>query len=82
MNYDEYIDCVIRRKLCYMLILKSSCISQLNAHIANTVIEETVGDCEEDNWIVRQYLAKAQLIRPEIVSNVINSSGMDLVEMK
>lgn len=26
--------------------------------------------------VVRQFLAKAQLIRPEIISNVINSSGM------
>ena len=64
-----------------MLILKSYCTFQLNVHTVNTDIEETVGDCEEDNWIVRQYLAKAQLIRPEIVSNVINSSGMDSVKM-
>ena len=32
--------------------------------------------------IVRQFLAKAQLIRPEIISNVINSSGMiNLIRM-
>lgn len=29
--------------------------------------------------IVRQFLAKAQLIRPEIISNVINSSGMRMI---
>ena len=29
--------------------------------------------------IVRQFLAKAQLIRPEIISNVINSSGMRII---
>ena len=34
---------------------------------------------EDSLNIVRQFLAKAQLIRPEIISNVINSSGMRMI---
>lgn len=39
------------------------------------VIAGTVGVLGMRKVLVRQFLSQAQLIRPEVVANVINSSG-------
>lgn len=69
------VDCATRRRSCCTLISKSSFISPWNAHIANMVIAGTVGVLGMRKVLVRQFLSQAQLIRPEVVANVINSSG-------
>ena len=65
----------IRRRLYCMHISKSFSIFRLSAHIANSDIVGTVLFFSLLLLTVRQFLAQAQLIRPEVVANVINSSG-------
>lgn len=76
--YYSYVVYAIRRKSYSMLTLKNCFTSLLNVHIVNMDTAGIVYAFGMRLPLVRQFLAKAQLIRPQIVANVINSSGSNL----